>query len=64
VLLGPDVDLRRTAYDVEAALARFRADAPDYAEFVASPPGAREAEQHFEGVAQEQRKGRPSGRPA
>ena len=56
-LLGPDVELRRTEYDAEAAAARFRDAAPELAEVLQDPPTAREAEEHFEGVAAEQRGG-------
>jgi predicted phosphodiesterase len=52
-LLGPDVELRRTDYDLEAAAARMRATgAPDVEEFVAenvlTVPTAEEAIQVFE----------------
>jgi len=52
-LLGPGVELRRTAYDVEAAAARVRAsgfpEADEHAEVLLRPPGADEATSVFEG---------------
>lgn len=52
-LLGPGVELRRTAYDVDAAAARVRAsgfpDADEHAEVLLGPPGAEEATSVFEG---------------
>jgi predicted phosphodiesterase len=54
-LLGPDVELRRTSYDTVALSARVRAsDVPgagDYADGLASPPGAEEATTFFERMA-------------
>lgn len=52
-LLGPDVELRRTEYDVEAAVAAMRATgAPDVEEqlvrYLLEPPGADEATAFFE----------------
>jgi predicted phosphodiesterase len=53
LLLGPDVELRRTEYDLERAAARIRASGhPDAEEFAArsvlSPPAAAEALEVFE----------------
>jgi len=52
-LLGPGVELRRTAYDVEAAAVRVRAsgfpEADEHAEVLLRPPGADEATSVFEG---------------
>ena len=57
-LLGPDVSLRRTEYDVRAAAAMFRAEAPDYpgledfiAENVMAVPSDAEALAVFSGRA-------------
>ena len=54
-LLGPDVELRRSAYDVEATAARIRAtdvpDADELADGLARPPGAAEANEFFERMA-------------
>jgi predicted phosphodiesterase len=54
-LLGPDVELRRTAYDVAATCARIRAsgipDPEEFAEGLARPPGAAEANEFFERMA-------------
>jgi len=51
-LLGPDVELRRTAYDMEAAAARIAAtDLPESAELAQEtlqPAAAEEATTHFE----------------
>jgi predicted phosphodiesterase len=51
-LLGPGVELRRTAYDVEAAAARVRAsgfpEADEHADGLLRPPGADEATSVFE----------------
>jgi putative phosphoesterase len=49
-LLGPDVELRRTEYDVEAAVAAFPPDFPgdDFADDLLTPPGAEETTRHFE----------------
>jgi predicted phosphodiesterase len=51
-LLGPDVELRRTAYDLAAAAARIRAtelpDPDELADVVEHPPGADEATRFFE----------------
>jgi predicted phosphodiesterase len=54
-LLGPSVELRRTPYDVEAAVARIEAGAhPDAAarahEYVVAPPGDAEALEVFTGL--------------
>ena len=55
-LLGPDVELRRTAYDLERAASAIRATAfPDADEFakehVLHPASAEEATEHFERMA-------------
>jgi predicted phosphodiesterase len=55
-LLGPQVELRRSRYDAEAAAAAIRASGyPDAEEFVQeyilAPASAEEATAHFEGVA-------------
>ena len=54
-LLGPGVELRRTGYDVEATCARIRAsgipDPEEFAEGLARPPGAAEANEFFERMA-------------
>ena len=51
-LVGPDIELRRTEYDVERAAAAIRrslaADAEDHARRLLEPPGADEASQFFE----------------
>jgi putative phosphoesterase len=57
-LLGPDVDLRRTAYDVDAAAARIRSggmpEAEEFAaEYVLSSHSAEEATETFERMAAE-----------
>ena len=57
-LLGPDVELRRTQYDVEAAAARLRASAfPGAEEFarenVLTTPTPQEATELFERIAEE-----------
>ena len=53
-LLGPDVEMRRTEYDVEAAVERFRAtDFPgveELAEMMLTPPEPREVIDHAEQV--------------
>jgi putative phosphoesterase len=53
-LLGPDVELRRTEYDVEEAVARYRAtDVPgveELVELMVSPPEPREVIDHAEQV--------------
>jgi putative phosphoesterase len=56
VVLGPEVDLRRTGYDVEAAAARIRASGyPDAdahaAEYVLASTDPDEATTHFERLA-------------
>ena len=56
-LLGPEVELRRTEYDLEAAAAAIRAtgfpDADGLArENVLTVPGPTEATEHFERLAQ------------
>ena len=67
-LLGPEVILRRTAYDPRAAAAALRRSAwPGTAEFVEEnilhgPPSDAEALAVFGGWARE-RRGRRSGRP-
>jgi predicted phosphodiesterase len=52
-LLGPDVELRRTEYDLAAAAALIRAtgvpDPDELAGVVEQPPGADEATRYFEG---------------
>lgn len=57
-LLGPDVEFRRTQYDVELAAERIRGsgypDAGELAELLRSPPTAREAAEEFERQALEQ----------
>jgi diadenosine tetraphosphatase ApaH/serine/threonine PP2A family protein phosphatase len=55
-LLGPDVELRRSHYDVESAAEAIRASGyPDAEEFVQeyilAPESAEEATAHFEGLA-------------
>jgi predicted phosphodiesterase len=55
-LLGPDVELRTTSYDVESAAARLRAGGlPGVEEWIESfllhPTGAEEATTHFERAA-------------
>ncbi len=55
-LLGPDVDLRRSGYDVDDAAGRIRASGyPDAEEFVEEhvlhPTSADEATEHFERLA-------------
>jgi predicted phosphodiesterase len=54
-LLGPDVKLRRTSYDVAATCERIRAsgipDPGEFADGLASPPGAAEASEFFERMA-------------
>jgi predicted phosphodiesterase len=54
-LLGPDVELRRTRYDVTVTCARVREsgipDAEEFAEGLARPPGAAEASEFFERMA-------------
>jgi putative phosphoesterase len=49
-LLGPEVELRRTEYDVDAAVAAFGADFPDFGfgESLLSPPGAEATTMRFE----------------
>jgi putative phosphoesterase len=53
-LLGPDVELRRTEYDVEAAVARMRATddprAEQIVELMLQPPSREEAIEHAEKV--------------
>ena len=55
-LLGPDVSLRRTDYDVAATAAAIRqSDYPDAEEAAATlltPPPAEEVAAHFEGIAE------------
>jgi diadenosine tetraphosphatase ApaH/serine/threonine PP2A family protein phosphatase len=58
-LLGPDVELRRTRYDAEAAAERIRASgmpgADEFArEYVLQPASAKEATTHFEALAERQ----------
>ena len=54
-LLGPDVELRRTAYDVETFCARVRSsgipDPDEFADGLVRPPGAAEANEFFERMA-------------
>ena len=54
-LLGPGVELRRTRYDVTVTCARVREsgipDAEEYAEGLAHPPPAAEANEFFERMA-------------
>jgi putative phosphoesterase len=54
-MLGPDVELRSTAYDLHAAAAAIAASGyPDAAELVdtlRNPPGADEVARHFESLA-------------
>jgi putative phosphoesterase len=55
-MLGPDVDLRRTPYELEVAAARIRASGwPLAGEFVEkylfAPPSAADATEHFERMA-------------
>jgi putative phosphoesterase len=54
-MLGPDVELRSTAYDLDAAAAAIRATGfPDAEELVATlrePPTADEVARHFESLA-------------
>jgi putative phosphoesterase len=57
-LLGPDVELRRTPYDLEAAAERIRRTGfPGSDEFIRetllSHPGAAEVSEYFEGLAAE-----------
>jgi len=49
-LLGPDVELRRTDYDVDAAVASFDADFPDreFGESLLDPPGAEATSRFYE----------------
>ena len=51
-LLGPDVELRRTEYDLDAAIARLRAsgipDPDQLVEVLAAPPTAEELIEHAE----------------
>ncbi len=61
-LLGPDVELRRTEYDLERAAEAIRATGwPDAEEFVAenllTVPGAAEATAYFERLALEREAG-------
>jgi predicted phosphodiesterase len=54
-LLGPDVELRSTRYDVTVTCARIREsgipDAVEFAEGIARPPSAAEASEFFERMA-------------
>jgi predicted phosphodiesterase len=54
-LLGPGVELRRTPYGVDTLCARVRAsgipDAEEFADGLANPPGAGEANEFFERMA-------------
>jgi len=55
-LLGPDVELRRTSYDVAAAAARIRStDLPfeQFAEMLLEPPGAEASTRYFEDARHE-----------
>jgi predicted phosphodiesterase len=58
-LAGPDIELRRSRYDVDAAAERIRSTGfPDVGEFVEeyllNPSGAEEATTHFESLAERQ----------
>jgi predicted phosphodiesterase len=61
LLLGPSVDLRRTAYDLDAAAEAIRAAGyPEAEEAIADlrrPPGPEEASEYFERQAQESEAG-------
>lgn len=63
-LLGPDVALRRTDYDVAVTAAAIRAgdhpNAEDAAATLLSPPTAAEVAAHFEGVAEERAREGPA----
>jgi predicted phosphodiesterase len=54
-LLGPDIELRSTPYDVAAFAARVRAtsfpDADGFADWITEPPGPDEAHEFFERMA-------------
>jgi putative phosphoesterase len=55
-MLGPDVDLRRTSYDRDAAAERLRASrwgrAEEFVErYLFEPPSAAQATEHFESMA-------------
>jgi predicted phosphodiesterase len=54
-LLGPDVELRSTSYDVTVTCARIREsgipEAGEFADGLARPPGAAEASEFFERMA-------------
>jgi putative phosphoesterase len=55
-MLGPDVDLRRTSYDRDAAAKRLRASAwgrvDEFVEkYLFEPPSAAQATEHFESMA-------------
>lgn len=50
-LLGPDVELRRTGYDVEAAARAIRPLAPEQAGWLVDPPDPEETSAYFEGLA-------------
>lgn len=56
-LLGPDVELRRTGYDVERALARMHETgvpvSDEHARWLLDPPGPDETSAYFEGLRQE-----------
>jgi predicted phosphodiesterase len=49
-LLGPDVELRRTEYDVDAAVASFAPDFPDreFGQSLLEPPGAEATSRFYE----------------
>jgi putative phosphoesterase len=53
-VLGPDVEFRRTAYDLEAHIARMRAEGEprvdEFVEMLLHPPSRDEAIEHAEGV--------------
>jgi diadenosine tetraphosphatase ApaH/serine/threonine PP2A family protein phosphatase len=58
-LVGPDIELRRSRYDVDAGAERIRAtgfpDADDFVEeYLLHPSGAEEATAHFEALAERQ----------
>jgi putative phosphoesterase len=54
-MLGPQVDLRATAYDLDAAAAAIAAtgypDADELVDTLRNPPGAEEVARHFESLA-------------
>lgn len=58
LLLGPEVEFIRTSYDLDGAAARIRGtgypEAEELVEDIRNPPSAREATDHFEGLAARQ----------